>query len=483
MLEALGVDNFGINNLVGSIIAMSSLVSGAISASILRFITYAIGEGDKEKLKTIFSTSINVMIVISIIAVILLEGIGGWFLNFEADIPEGRLGAANWILQFYIITLILNLLSTPYNATILGYERMSVFAYISIVEALLKLGACFAILIFKSDRLILFAIFNSVVALIIRIFYSWYCQKHFEEARYSRKLSDRSFFKEIMKFTGWFMLGNVVWVLNTQGVNMLINVFFGVVLNAARGIALSVTSAITTFVNNFTVAFTPQITKSYASADHPRLLFLIFEGTKITWFLVLLFIIPVFWESQTILRMWLETPPEYSDIFLRFALFESWSMIISFALHNTILATGKLKRVQLQIAVYTAFIFPITWLCFKLGVSAWYSCIIFIIINTTAKGFTIYELKRQINFPVKEFMIKCVLRCTLITVIAFAIPGVLTYILPSNDFRFLMVVVISLLWTSFCGYYIGLNKEEKAKVKNIMAKLYTKIFSKKAVSL
>ena len=465
MLKALGVDDFGINNLVGSVVGMSAVISGAVSAAITRYITYALGDGDIPRMKVVFSTSVNVMIILSVLAVIVLELFGLWFINLKADIPQNGVIAANWVLQFSILSLVINFLSSPYNATILAHEHMSIYAYMSIVEAGLKLGACFAIMAFRDNRLIIFAFFNALIALGLRIFYSWYCQHNFHESQYDRKLFDKAFLKEMFQFTGWYAVGNVVWVLNTQGVNMLINTFFGVVLNATRGIALTVTSGIATFVNNFTVAFIPQITKSYASGDMNRLLFLIFQGTKMTWFLVLLFIIPVFWESKTLLKLWLGTPPEYSDIFLRFALFESWSMVISFALHHTIMATGKLKRVQLQLAVYTSLIFPITWICFYHGVSAWYSCIIFIIINTTAKGFSLYELKRLINFPISLFMKNCVVKCTLITIVAFTVPGIIVYMMPESLTRFFIVIVISIIWTLFCSYFIGLNQSEKIFIK------------------
>lgn len=478
MLEALGVDDYGINNVVGSIVAMSSLITGAISTAITRFITYALGEGDRDRMKVVFSTSVNVIIIISIIAVIALEGLGVWFLNAEADIPDGRMYAANWVLQFSILTLVLNLLSTPYNATIVAHEHMSIYAYMSIVEASLKLGVCFAIMAFKGDHLILFALLNTIIALGLRVFYSWYCQRHFEESKYNYKLFDKSFLKEMTQFTGWFMVGNLVWVFNTQGVNMLINVFFGVVLNAARGIAVTVTGAITTFVNNFTVTFVPQITKSYATGDMDRLLFLVFQGTKMTWFLILIFIIPIFWESKILLEFWLGNPPEYSDIFLRYALFESWSMVISFALHNTILATGKLKRVQLQIAVYTALIFPITWICFRLGIPAWYSCLIFIIINTSSKGLTLYELKRLINFPVARFMRQCVARCTVVSAIAFLIPGIIVYFAPQSVLRFATVIIASLFSTIFVAYRFGLNVNERVMVLSFVNKVKNRLFHK-----
>lgn len=478
MLQALGVDNYGINNVVGGIVAMSSLLTGAVSSSITRFITYALGEGNKDRMKIVFSTSVNVMIAMSIIAVIALEIVGVWFLATKADIPDGRMIAAHWVLQCSIVTLVLNLISQPYNATIIAHEHMSIYAYMSIVDVTLKLAVCFAIEAFEGDRLILFALLNTGIALGMRLFYSWYCSRHFDESKYNYRLFDKSFFKEMSQFTGWYLVGNAVWVFNTQGLNMLINVFFGVALNAARAVAVSVTNAITTFVNNFTVAFVPQITKSYASGDKERLLFLVFQGTKFTWFLIFLFIIPVFWEADMILKLWLVEPPKYASLFLRFALFESWTIIISFALHNAILASGQLKRVQLRIAVYTAFIFPITWICFKLGCPVWISYVVFITLTLTSKGFTLYELKRVIDFPVKQFMRKCVLLCTIVTIIAFTLPGIITTFMPQSLLRFCVSVPVAVVWTLLCDYLIGLNSTEKKQVKAIVIKITRKYLTK-----
>lgn len=270
------------------------------------------------------------------------------------------------------------------------------------------------------------------------------------------------------------MVGNAVWVFNTQGINMLINVFFGVTLNAARGIATSVSAAINSFVGSFTVAFIPQITKSYASGDRNRLLFLVFKGTKITWFLMFLFIIPVFWEVDTLLKLWLGEVPDYAGLFTRLALFECWSMVFSFALHNTILASGKLKRVQMQISIFTSLIFPLTWLAFVLGASAWFSCVIFILLNTAAKVFTLLELKRIMDFPIMTFMKESILPCILVTIIAFALPGILVYMFPPSVSRFLIVVSCAVIWTLLCEYSLGLNREEKNLAMSFAKKLIDK---------
>ena len=480
MLAALGVDDYGIRNVVGGIVSMSSLITGAVSSTITRFITYALGEGDRQRMKLVFSTSVNVQIVMSLIAVVALELVGVWFLNAHAVIPEGRVTAAHWVLQCAILQLVLGLICSPYNAVIVAHEHMSIYAYMSIVDVLLKLGVCFAVMAYGGDRLIFLATLTVCIGLAMRVFYGWYCGRHFEEAHYDIRLFDKSFVREMSQFTGWYLAGNAVWVFNTQGLNMLINVFFGVAYNAARGVAMTVTSALSSFVHNFTAAFIPQITKSYASGDRNRLVVLMFQGTKIVWFLFILLIIPVFIEADVLLKLWLGEPPEHAVIFLRFALIESWSISISFALHNAILASGKLKRVQVRISVYTAFIFPITWLCFKFGAPAWTSYAVFILLNTTAKGFTISELRRIIDFPALSFMNKVVLRCAIVTTVAFILPAFVAMQMTHPLCRFLTVVPLSGLWTIVCVYIIGIDKSERALMKAYALKFIHKARGGKA---
>lgn len=464
MLQALGVDNYGINNVVGGIVAMSSLLTGAVTSTITRFITYALGEGDKQRMKLVFSTSVNVMIALSILAVVFLEVIGVWFLMTQADIPEGRMEAAHWALQCSIISLVFSLISQPYNATIVAHEHMSIYAYMSIVDVTLKLAVCYIISCYGGDRLILLSLLGVAISLGMCLFYSWYCSRHFYEAHYDYRLFDKTFIKEMSKFTSWYLAGNVVWVLNTNGMNMLINVFFGVAINAARGVAMSVTSAINSFVTNFTMAFVPQITKSYASGDRDRLLTLVFHGTKFVWFLMFVFIIPVFCEADTLLKIWLGEPPAYASVFLRFALIESWSMLFNFALHHTILATGKVKKVNICISLYSSLIFPLTWLAFKFGFPVWFAYVIFILFNTTSKGFMLLVLNENIGFPVKTFLKKCITPCLVVTMFAFTLPGLMIFFLPQSYTRFIIVVPIAIIWTLLCEYYIGLNKNEKSWV-------------------
>lgn len=277
VLNALGVNDYGIYNVVGGVVAMFAILSGSLSASISRFITFEIGKGNVDRLKEVFCTAINVQIILIVCIIFLMETIGLWFLNYKMVIPEDRLFAANWVFQFSIATFAINLWSIPYNATIIAHEKMSAFAYISIFDAIAKLSAAFLIMYSPLDKLILYAFLIMITGLFQRVLYSVYCKRNFEECCY--KLSfNRNITKEMFGFAGWNFIGASSAVLRDQGGNLLINLFFGPSVNAARGVAMSVNSAVLNFVSNFMTALNPQITKNYASGNYSYMFKLAFQG-------------------------------------------------------------------------------------------------------------------------------------------------------------------------------------------------------------
>ena len=276
VLNALGVEDFGIYNVVGGVVAMFSMLSGSLSAAITRFITYELGKGNQENLKKIFSSSVTIQIGLAILIIVVAEAIGVWFLNMKMNIPDVRITAANWVFQFSILTFAVNLISVPYNASIIAHERMSAFAYISILEAIGKLAIVFLIVISPMDKLIFYAILMCAVALIVRLAYGVYCKRHFEECTY-HFIFDRDLLKHMFGFAGWNFIGATSAVLRDQGGNVVINLFCGPAANAARGIAFQVNNAISGFVTNFMTALNPQITKSYAAGDRKYMMTLIFQ--------------------------------------------------------------------------------------------------------------------------------------------------------------------------------------------------------------
>lgn len=461
MLQALGVDNYGINNVVGGIVAMSSLITGTMSQAISRYITYALGKGDRAQLKTMFSTSVNAQVVMSIIAIVVLEIGGLWFLNTVAQIPQGREMAAFWVFQCSLISLAIGLISSPYNALLVAHERMGIYAYTSIAEAMLKLAICFVILAYNGDRLILLAILTVLVGLGMRIFYGWYCGKNFEEAHYSPKVFDKGLLKELTVFSGWNLLNNGAYTFATQGVNMLINVFFGVAYNAARGIANTVNGAVQSFVGNFTMAFSPQITKSYASGDKDYAINLGNRGTKFSWLMMYIFIVPVCCEADTLLSLWLVKAPEWSALFLRFAMFESLAVCSGHNLFRLIQADGHIKKYTVHAAITAGLIFPLTWIAYSLGAPVWVSYVIFIIDFFVLNLVRFYDIKKLMSFSIRQHIKEVIVPCLIVSVTSFIIPLGVCYYMNPGTIRFLVNVPVSIVWTSLCCIFFGLTKDER----------------------
>lgn len=379
VLNTLGVSDYGIYNVVGGVVMMFSVISSSLSSSISRFITYELGHGNFVRLQRIFSTSVNIQIGISLIIFVLAESFGVWFLNAQMNIPSGRITAANWVLQCSLLSFIINIISVPYNACIIAHERMSAFAYISILEAVLKLAIVYTLVISPFDKLVTYSVLLVAVSLLIRLAYGQYCKRNFAESRY-KFVYDKPLIKEITGFAGWTFFGNGAYMLNVQGVDMLINVFFGVTLNAARGVATQVQNAVMQFVNSFTVAMNPQITKSYAAGEMDYMYRLVCRGARFSFFLLFIFTVPIVCEADYILRLWLKIVPEHAPVFLRLTLFGALMTLLGNSMLAAVSATGKIRRYQLCVTIVGCWFFPLTWVAFLVGFPASATYVIYIII-------------------------------------------------------------------------------------------------------
>lgn len=466
MLQALGIDNYGINNVVGGIVGMSSLVTSTMAAAISRYITYAIGKGDKGHLKKMFSTSVNAQLVISVVAVVTLEIFGLWFLNNEASLPPGRMEAAHWVFQCSLVSLVIGLITSPYNSLLVAHERFGIYAYTSIADVTLKLIVVFLIISYDGDRLILMAVLNVIVSLGMCTFYRWYCKKHFDEAVYNIRIFDKRLLKELTVFSSWNMLNNGAWVFATQGVNMLVNVFFGVSFNAARGIAQTVNGAIQNFVGNFTTAFSPQITKTYAAGDKEYAIRLGNRGTKFSWLMMYIFIVPVFCETETLLRIWLGQVPEWSVLFLRFAMFESLAVSSGQNLFRLIQADGHVKKYTIHAAITAGMIFPLVWLLYYWGAPVWVAYLIFIFDFMVLNIVRFFDMKKLMPFSIHQFMREVFVPCMTVSVVSFILPLIVCYYMEIGLLRFFINVPLAVLWTIACSVVFGLTKNERIFLKN-----------------
>lgn len=475
ILNTLGVEDYGINNVVGGIVTMFSVLSGSLSSSISRFITFELGKGNIERLKTIFSTGVNIQLGMSVLIIIIAEAVGIWFLNAKMNIPADRMVAANWVFQCAILTFVLNLLSVPYNAAIIAHEKMSAFAYISVVEVTLKLIIVYMLTISPFDRLKTYAVLLLCVGAVIRFIYGYYCKRHFEECTY-HFVFDKPVLKEMTGFAGWNFLGNGAYMLNTQGVNILMNLYFGVAVNAARGIATQVDAALKQFVNNFTTAVNPQITKSYAQGDLDYMHKLVCRSAKFSAFLMMFFAVPIILETNTILTIWLKTVPDYAVIFLQWIIISSFmDPVLANSLVTSMFATGKIKRYQIIVTTVGCLVFPLSWIAFKLGFEPQVGYILYFIIYTILLFVRLYLLKDMVKLPVMMYIREVLYKLAPIIVVGFSIPGILILTMDAGWLRLILVCLLSVLVTAASEYFIGLSNKEKnfvaEKIKLVIGKI------------
>lgn len=476
VLNALGVEDFGIYNVVGGVVAMFSLLSGSLSTAISRFITYELGKGEQGNLNKIFSSAVTIQLALAGIIVLVAECIGVWFLNTQMTIPATRIIASNWVFQISLLTFVINLISIPYNASIIAHEKMSAFAYISILEAIGKLITAYFITISPIDKLIFYSILMCGIALIVRFTYGYYCKRHFDECRY-RFIWDKELLKQMFGFAGWNFIGTASAVLRDQGGNILINLFNGPIVNAARGIAFQVNNAIQGFVNNFMIALNPQITKSYAANNHKYMMTLIFQGARLSFYMLLILSLPILLNTQYILEIWLKTVPEHSTLFVQLVLILAMSESISYPLITAIQATGKIRNYQLLVGGLQLLNFPISYCLLHIGFFPEIIMIVAIILTQVCLGARLYMLQKIIKLPTKVFLKKVYLNIIIVSTLSSIIPVLLFRNTSDTLSKFILSSSISVICCIIIIYYIGCNSTERnfisTKTKQILRKIFT----------
>lgn len=469
-LNALGVEDYGIYNVVGGVVAMFSVLSVSLSNAISRFITFELGRGDQQRLKEIFSASVTIQVILSLIILVLLETIGLWFLNTHLVISPERLNAANWVFQFSILTFVINLISIPYNASIIAHERMSAFAYISIFEAVGKLSVALLIVLSPIDRLIFFASMLCAIAVLVRIVYGWYCTRHFTECHYQPRW-DGKMLRQMFSFAGWNFIGAGTAILRENGGNIFINLFFGPAVNAARGIASQVNHVITGFVTNFMTALNPQITKNYASGNHPYMMQLIYQGSRFSFYILLIFALPVIINTHYILVLWLKLVPEHTVPFIQLTLIFALSECISNPLTTVMFATGRIRNYQIVIGILQLLNLPISYLLLRLGCIPECVFITAIVISQFCLPARLIMLRGMIKLRVRDFLRKVYLNVLIVALIATILPALLSTFLSESFLSFVVLTLVCLLCTSLTILFIGCNANERLKVRNYTLKM------------
>lgn len=473
-LQSLGVEDFGIYNVVGGIVVMFSIINGSITASISRFLTFEIGTGNMEKLKKVFSTSVTIQIGISLLILLLAETIGLWFLNHKMVIPDSRMPAANWVYQFSIITFILNLISMPYNACIVAHEKMSAFAWITIYDAIAKLLIAWLTFIAPMDKLIFFSGFIVLIAFTQRMIYTSYCLHNFEECHYKFTI-DKELLKHMSGFAGWNFIGASSAILRDTGGNIIINLFCGPAVNAARAIANRINTAVLGFANSFMTAINPQITKSYASGEYEKMMGAIYKGAKFSFFLLLLLGLPVIMESEYIIHLWLGQVPEHTVLFVQLTILYAMSESISNPLVTAMLATGKIKNYQIVVGGLQMLNLPISYICLRLGCIPESVVIVAIILSQCCFAARIYMLRAMINLNAIDCVKKVYLRILSTLIITFILPVIVKYYMDDSLLSFFTILSISFISACINILYVGCNDKERSFIYSNISNIKNKI--------
>ena len=460
VLQTLGVVDFGIYNVVGGIVAMFGFLNSAMSSGTQRYLTFELGRGDAEKLRKVFITSMNIHIIISAIVFVLAETVGLWLLYNKMTIPQDRFGAALWVYQCSILSTMVMFMSVPYNATIIAHEKMSAFAYISVLEVVLKLLIVYLLLIGDMDKLILYAVLMLTVQVIIRFIYNLYCRRHFEETRYSF-LFDKPLFKEMLSFSGWNLWGNMAAVAFTQGLNILLNMFFGPAVNAARGVAVQVQHAVTQFSMNFQTAINPQITKSYATGDNSYMHSLIFRSSRFTFFLLLCICLPVFMEAEAMLGIWLKEVPEYSAVFLRLILCVTILDAVANPFMISAQATGRVKVYQSVVGGILLTILPVAYVVLKSGGNPQSVFIVHLTICIVAFIVRLLIIRPMIRLSVTRYFKEVVARCLAAGICAVSVSFAVNAMLDNSLSSSIAVCCVSVMAAAVFSFLIGMKGNER----------------------
>lgn len=466
VLDKLGITDYGIYNVVGGIVSMLGFLTGAMSNAVQRYLSFEIGKGENERVNHIFNISLIAHIAIAFIVLVVMEIAGVWYLNTYMNIPEGRLDAANWVLQCSILTTLFTIVQVPYNAIIIAKEQMGIYAYISILEVSLKLAVVYLLSIGNFDKLKLYSVLIMVVTIGILMVYRIYCIKKYDEARF-RFVKDTKTLKEMIGFASWNMLGEIAWTFTGQGVNIILNLFFGPAVNAARGISEQVNGAVARFVNNFQTAVNPQLVKSYAAEQLEDMKKLLYRGIRFSYYLLLILSMPLILNMDFILHIWLKKVPEYATGFCQLVLVCSMVSSVSNLLAQVARAYGKIRKYQLWVSTCLFLNFPVSYIVLKFGASPLSTMLVNICIQALLLFIRLYLTKPMIGLSIMDFTKKVLYPIIKITIISAILPCICAYELQSNWLNFFIVCVVSLLCSISCILAFGMSSNERTYIKSI----------------
>lgn len=469
VLEALGVEDFGVYNVVGGIIGFMSFLNASFSGATSRFIVFELGNGNEDKLKDTFSSAFIVNMILAFVIILLGETVGLWFLNYKLLIPSSSLRAANWVYQFTIIGMVVSVTQVPYTATVIAHEKLTIYAYVELFVVLLRLLMAYLLLVIKSDHLIWYSAMVTGINITMALIYRIYCIHNFKESRF-KFVWRRDILKPILNFLGWDVFGNIGLTLRVQGLTILINLFFGVVINAANGIANQVNNNILSFSTNIVTAYRPQIIKSYASRELDDFSNLIIDGAKFALLAMLCMVIPLTIEMDYVLKIWLKNPPYMTNILCRLALIASVFGGANYTTNIGIQATAKVKYLNISNGILNVMILGCVYCALKLGGDAEWVYYITALVNLLLMSSSCYILKRLVPHYDSRLFVITFIKVIVVGVTTFIVVKFLQNIIEEGFLRLVFVVLVSIIMLALQTILFILSSAEKARIRNILKK-------------
>lgn len=469
ILKTLGIEDYGIYNVVGGIVTMFSFIGGSLASGSQRFISYEIGKNNKERLKKVFDTTVSIYIILSIIGFILLEIGGYYFLNTQMNIPENRMYAANWVFQLSILAFLVNLISIPYNSTVIAHEKMSIFAYVSILECILKLAAAVTLQFFLFDHLIIYSALICAIAILIRIIYQVYCNQNFEECKNYKFSWDPSKGKELLIYSGWNVIGSIALISRQQGLNIVLNLFFGPLLNAAHSIGQQINGVLTQFINNVYMATRPQITKLYAKNETNEMWNLVFHSSKLAFYLLMILSIPLLLELDKILSIWLHEVPPYTSTIGKLMIISILIETLANQIIGAYQAANKIKRYQIYSSTIILLNIPISYIFLHFFPNQPITpYIISILLSILYVYSIVWNAQKVLKMDIKKYIKQVLLNVVIVYCLTIFIVWLSIMTLPTSFLRILITCIISFVGSLLIIWMIGLDKTEKQFITQII---------------
>lgn len=479
ILSTLGEVDFGLYNVIGSIVVAFSFLNGVLSSACSRYYAIELGRKDEKALNNVFNLNIILFLILGVIIFILAETVGLWFMNHKMQIPLDRMGAAQWVYQCSVIAFVINMITTPYRSIVTAREDMKVHAYCSVVEAVLKLMIVYVLTVIPYDKLSIYAILNLGLSVGVGAFYHFYCRHYYKECRFSFYF-ERKLFVEIFHYTKWQVLGAIADIGKNSGINIILNMFFGALLNAARGIAYQVNMNINQFVVNFTMSFNPQIIKSYAVGETKEMMNLVFFSSKISYFLLFVLVFPVCVEIDTILAIWLGEVPDYTAIFCRLTLLASLVDSLSYSLSTAVRATGNVRLFQSLVSGTLLLAVPVAYVMYKWGgfepASVFY---MLLIISCVAQILRIYVMARIHKMHISEYIRQVIAPILGVTILSLPLPLIVRGFMDNSIWASLLVIIMCMVSAALNIFFVGLTATERAKLISSVKEGIAKVSLKK----